>query len=219
VRSKAGLGVAVPGACMLRHMNAKKLHAAVLGRKPLSEGFLKVYRYDFEIERHGGGIQRRTWEVMERGHAVAVLGHDPVRDEVVLVNEFRPGLLIGGEYPFKDNLVAGVIDGDEAPFEAATREMQEETGLELRDPVLIHPGAYVSSGGTSERITLVYGTVDTAGAGGIHGVDGEDILTVVLPAQVFIDRVRAGEVNDMKTLLAGYWFAERRAQSPSSRFK
>lgn len=191
------------------------MHAAIRGRTSLCDGFLKVYRYDFEIERHAGGVERRAWEVMERGHAVAVLGHDPVRDEVVLVNEFRPGLLIGGEYPFRDNLVAGAIDGEESPIDAAVREMQEETGLELRDPTIIHPGAYVSSGGTSERITLVYGTVNTAGAGGIHGAvdEGEDILAVVLPAQVFIDRVRAGEVNDMKTLLAGYWFAERRAHS------
>jgi ADP-ribose pyrophosphatase len=191
------------------------MHAAIRGRTSLCDGFLKVYRYDFEIERHSGGVERRSWEVMERGNAVAVLGHDPVRDEVVLVNEFRPGLLIGGEYPFKDNLVAGAIDGDESPIEAAVREMQEETGLLLRDPVIIHPGAYVSSGGTSERITLVYGTVNTAGAGGIHGAqdEGEDILAVVLPAQVFVDRVHAGEVNDMKTLLAGYWFAERRAHS------
>jgi ADP-ribose diphosphatase len=196
-------------------MSAKKMHAAILGRTPLYEGFLKVYRYDLEMERHGGGLQRRTWEVMERGHAVAVLGHDPVRDEVVLVNECRPGLLVDGEYSFRDNLVAGAIDGDESPLAAAVREMREETGLELRDPILIHPGAYVSSGGTSERIALVYGTVNTAGAGGVHGAveEGEDILAVVLPAQVFIDRVRSGEMNDMKTLLVGYWFAERRAHS------
>jgi ADP-ribose pyrophosphatase len=197
-------------------MSTRKMHAATRGRTPLYEGFLKVYRYDFEIERHGGGVERRSWEVMERGHAVAVLGHDPVRDEVVLVNEFRPGLLIAGEYPFRDNLVAGAIDGNESPIEAAVREMQEETGLELRDPTIIHPGAYVSSGGTSERITLVYGTVNTAGAGGIHGAlnEGEDILAVVLPAQVFVDRVRAGEINDMKTLLAGHWFAQARTPTP-----
>lgn len=39
----------------------------------------------------------------------------------------------------------------------------------------------------------------------------EDILTTVLPARLFIDRVRNGEINDLKTLVAGYWFAERHA--------
>jgi ADP-ribose pyrophosphatase len=79
--------------------------------------------------------------------------------------------------------------------------------------VLIHSGAYVSSGGTSEKISLVYGTVDTGTAGGVHGnaAEHEDILTVVLPAKVFVERVRTGGITDLKTLVAGYWFAERHA--------
>ena len=79
--------------------------------------------------------------------------------------------------------------------------------------MLIHGGAYVSSGGTSEKISIVYGTVDTDHAGGVHGnaTEHEDILTVILPATVFIDRVRSGDINDLKTLVAGYWFAERHA--------
>ncbi len=150
---------------------------------------------------------------MERGNAVAVLGHDPHRDEIVLGNEFRPGLMVAGDYPYRDNLVAGSIENNETALEAAIREMKEEAGLVLSDPVLIHPGAYVSSGGTSEKISIVYGTVDTSQAGGVHGnpAEHEDILTVVLPARVFIDRVRSGDINDLKTLVAGYWFAERRA--------
>lgn len=91
--------------------------------------------------------------------------------------------------------------------------MREETGLELRQPVVIHSGAFVSSGGTSERIALVFGLVDSSNAGGVHGNsdEQEEILTIVLTAPVFIARVRAGEINDMKTLLAGYWFAERQS--------
>ncbi len=123
----------------------------------------------FEVERHDGGTDLLKREVMERGDAVAVLGYDEKRDEVVLGNEFRPGVQIAGEYPYRDNLVAGGIDGDETAIEAAVREMREEAGLELRQPILIHRGAFVSSGGTSERIALVYGLVDTSGAGGVHG--------------------------------------------------
>jgi ADP-ribose pyrophosphatase len=136
-----------------------------------------------------------------------------VRDEVVLANEFRPGVLAAGEYPYRDNLVAGSLENSETAIEAAVREMQEEVGLVLNSPVLIHPGAYVSSGGTSEKISLVYGIVDTRDAGGVHGnsSEQEDILTVILPATVFIDRVRSGDITDLKTLVAGYWFAQRHA--------
>jgi ADP-ribose pyrophosphatase len=193
-------------------MTTRTLKSEVRQRTLLHEGFLRVYRYVFEVEKHDGGTDLLTREVMERGDAVAVLGYDETRDEVVLGNEFRPGVKVVGEYPFRDNLVAGAIDGEESAISAAVREMREEAGLELRDPVLIHQGAFVSSGGTSERIALVFGLVDTSHAGGVHGnsEEQEDILTVVLAAEVFIARVRAGEINDLKTLVAGYWFAEHR---------
>jgi ADP-ribose pyrophosphatase len=194
-------------------MTARQLTATIHSRTPLHEGFLRLYRYEFDIEQHGGGIRRTRWEMMERGNAVAVLAHDPGRDEVVLINEFRPGVLVAGDYPFRDNLVAGAIGSNETVLEAAVREMHEETGLVLGNAVLIHPGAYVSSGGTSEKISIVYGTVDTSRAGGVHGnvSESEDILTVVLPAKTFIERVRSGEINDLKTLIAGYWFGEQQA--------
>ncbi len=195
-------------------MAARQLKAVIRSRTPLHEGFLRVYRYEINVEKHGGGIRPVSWEMMERGNAVAVLGHDPRRDEVVLANEFRPGAIVAGDYPYRDNLVAGALESDETALEAAVREMQEEAGLVLSNPTLIHPGAYVSSGGTSERISIVYGTVDTGHAGGVHGnaAEHEDILTVVLPAEVFIDRVRSGDINDLKTLVAGYWFAEHHAE-------
>ena len=194
-------------------MTHRKLHAGILQRTPLHQGFLKVYRYVFDVERQRGQRVQLTWELMERGHAVAVLGHDPKRDEVVLVNEFRPGALVAGDYPFRDNLVAGAIDEGESAIESAVREMQEEAGLILHEPRLIHSGAYVSSGGTSEKITLVYGRVDTSKGGGIYGVstEREETLAVIVPARTFIARVRQGEINDFKTLVAGYWFAERHA--------
>jgi ADP-ribose pyrophosphatase len=92
------------------------------------------------------------------------------------------------------------------------REMKEETGLDLRAPVLVHPGAFVSSGGTSEKIAIVAGIVDATSAGGIHGnVDeSEDIRAVVVSANDFIQRVRSAQIADLKTLLAGYWFADNR---------
>jgi ADP-ribose pyrophosphatase len=200
-------------------MTTRRLSAEIHKKTTLHEGFLRIYSYEFDVEKHAGGIERITREVMERGDAVAVLGYDPERDEILLGNEFRPGVIVAGEYPYRDNLVAGGIDRDETPLQAAVREMREEAGLVLRDPVIIHRGAFVSSGGTSERIVLVYGLVDTSKAGGVHGLanETEDILSVVLPAQVFIDRVRNGEINDLKTLVAGYWFAERRAAGKAQR--
>ena len=79
-------------------------------------------------------------------------------------------------------------------------------------PQLIHPGAFVSSGGTSEKIALVVGRVDVSlcrrhpwqrerGRGHPH---------VVANREEFIARARRGEITDFKTLLAAYWLAEHR---------
>lgn len=193
-------------------MRSRRLRASIESAVPVATGFLRVTRYEFEIEKHAGGSQRVVREVMERGHAVAVLAYDPQRDVVVLANEFRPGCLVAGDDPFTDNLPAGGIAEGESVIEAATRELKEETGLELRNPIVVHPGAFASSGGTSEKIAIVAGFVDAANAEGIHGnpEESEEIRAVVLPAREFIERVRRAEIADLKTLVAGYWLAENR---------
>ncbi len=193
-------------------MYTRKLEARIKHSAVIADGFLKVNRYEFEVDTFAGGTQTLVRDVMERGHAVGVLPYDPERDLVVLVNEFRPGCLLAGADPFTDNLVAGGIDQDESPLEAAVREVAEEAGLTLEDPQLAHPGAFVSSGGTSEKISIVVGRVDAGNAGGVHGNpdETEDTLVVVLSADEFIMRVRRAAITDLKTLVAGYWFAEHR---------
>ncbi len=193
-------------------MTSQKLRASIESAVPVATGFLRVTRYEFEIDKHAGGSHRVVREVMERGHAVAVLAYDPERDVVVLANEFRPGCLVAGDAPFTDNLPAGGIAEGESVIEAAGRELKEETGLELRNPIVVHPGAFVSSGGTSEKIAIVAGIVDASNAEGIYGNpdESEEVRAVVLPALEFIDRVRRAEITDLKTLVAGYWLAENR---------
>lgn len=191
-------------------MLPRPLHVEIRSTEPLTDGFLKLRHYEFEVERHCGGRQVITREVMLRGHAVGILGYDPQRDEIVLINEFRPGCFVAGDPAFTDNVAAGVVDDAESPLAAAVREMKEETSLDLREPQLVHPGAYVSSGGTSEKVAIVFGFVDTSQAGGVHGNEheSEDILTVVLSAAKFVERIRTASITDLKTLVAGYWFAE-----------
>lgn len=151
---------------------------------------------------------------MERGHAVGVLAYDPHKDQVVLVNELRPGILAAGGAPFSDALIAGAIDSGENAVQAAVREMREEAGLELAAPRVVIERLYVSPGGTSESITLVYGTVTAPVESAVHGNpdEKENIRTSILSARQFANRIRRGEINDMKTVLAGYWLMANRAR-------
>ena len=207
--------------CYGQPMSAQRPTAVTKKVTLLADGFLKVNAYEIEVETRDGRLVVVRREVVERGNAVGVLAYDPDRDEVVLGNELRPGMVAAGEHPFGDGLIAGMIDESETAIEAAVREMKEESGLDLREPRLVHPGAYVSPGGTSETIAIVFGFVDASMAGGVHGNvhEHEEIRTVILPAAEFIDRARRGAINDMKTALAGWWLGEYRAQpqlSPAS---
>ncbi|MDE1153989.1 MAG: NUDIX domain-containing protein [Micavibrio sp.] len=190
----------------------KKPQAKIIETKRVYDGFFKMDELTIEMDRHEGGTMTLKRLNFERGHAVAMLGYDPKRDEVLLVNEMRPGMLVAGDYPFVDALPAGMIDKDEDAITAAVRELHEETGVDLKSPRLIHDGAYVSSGGTSEKISLVVGLVDMTQAGGIHGKpgEGENIKTVVISGDEFIQRAEDGRLQDMKSLVCAFWLAKHR---------
>jgi ADP-ribose pyrophosphatase len=195
-------------------MAKKKLTAHIVGAATEYQGFLTVRRYEIEVDRFDGGRQRLVRFVMERGHAVGVLAYDPAADCVVLVNEMRAGPLAAGEDAFSDSLIAGMIDANESALEAAVRETREEAGLELRDPRIIHRQAYVSPGGTSESVTLVAGTVTAPEHESIHGnaAENEDLRTTLLSARRFMNRVRSGAINDLKTITAAYWLNANRSR-------
>lgn len=190
----------------------KKLEARIISKTDEYKGFLTISKLQIERDNHDGSRQTVTWLMMERGHAVAVLAYDPVEDLVILGNEMRPGILVAGGYPYTDNLLAGGINKDETPIEAAVRETMEEAGLELQDPLMIHDKSYVSSGGTSERISIVFGIVASKKAGGIHGAENESesIKTTILTSDEFMARIRSNDINDLKTMVAGYWLIENR---------
>jgi ADP-ribose pyrophosphatase len=190
----------------------KKPQAKIVEKKRLYDGFFKIDELTIEADMHGGGTQTVKRLNFERGNAVAVLLYDPKRDEVVLINEVRPAMLARGEYPFSDSAVAGMIDEGETELEAGHRETHEETGQTLQNAKLLHKGAFVSAGGTSEKIALVMGTVDSSKAGGIHGEasEGENIKTVVIKSDEFIARAKDGRLKDMKSLALAFWLAIHR---------
>lgn len=193
-------------------MTKKKLEAKIKKSSTEYDGFLKIRKYEIERDKHEGGKEDITWYVMERGHAVGVLAYDPVRDVVVLVNEMRTGVLVDGGEPFTDTIPAGMIDKGETPLDAAIRETKEETGLTLKDAKVIHEKAYVSAGGTSESIALVFGIVDASKAGGVHGkaAEHENIKVIVMKTGEFMRKVKSGEINDLKSMVAAYWLQENK---------
>ncbi|HYD19335.1 MAG TPA: NUDIX domain-containing protein [Patescibacteria group bacterium] len=199
----------------------KRPKAEITDRKRVYDGFFKVDELTIKMDTHDGGEMEVKRVIFERGHSVAILGYDPARDEVLLVNEMHPGLLSAGDDPFINALPAGMIDPGEAVLEAAVREFFEETGAQLNSARIIHEGAYVSSGGTSEKITLVIGTLDMGKVanGSLQGktAEGEDIRVVVVKADDYIAQAESGQLRDMKCMVFALWLARNREKLKPAR--
>ncbi|NJN48001.1 MAG: NUDIX domain-containing protein [Candidatus Competibacteraceae bacterium] len=171
------------------------------------EGFFKLEVLRLQHELFAGGWSPPIIrECLERGHAVAVLPYDPLRDEVVLIEQFRIGALHTPSGPWLLEVVAGIIKPGEARLDVARRETQEEIGCELLDSVPICE-YLVSPGGTSENIALYCGWIDASQAGGIHGLaeEHEDIRAQVLPRQEALQLLRSGQIISATPLIALQW--------------
>ncbi|MBD3671084.1 MAG: ADP-ribose diphosphatase [Gammaproteobacteria bacterium] len=179
----------------------------ILEHDVVFNGFFQMQKF---VVRHrkfeGGWSEMMSRELFERGHAVVVLPYDPVRDEVVLLEQFRIGALHTTQGPWLLEFVAGMFDDDENSEEVATREMREEAGCELGELEFITE-YMVSPGGTSERVSLYCGRIDASKAEGIHGLDEEheDIRVVSVPYAELVDLFEAGRINSAAPIIGVQW--------------
>jgi ADP-ribose pyrophosphatase len=184
----------------------------ILSRSERYGGFFRIVHYRFRHRLFAGGwtgaIER---EVFERGHAAAVLPYDPKADAVVLIEQFRIGALAGGFAPWQIEVIAGIIEENEAPEEVARRESQEEAGASVGD--LIPISRYlVSPGGASESVTLFCGRVDSRGLGGVHGLasEDEDIRVKVHSFSAAMALLDEGRITNAVSVIALQWLALHR---------
>lgn len=171
------------------------------------KGFFSIARLRLRHRKYDGEWSDvLTREIFERGHAVAVLPYDPVRDEVVLIEQFRVGALDFPASPWLIEIVAGIIDEGESAEGVAHREMAEEAGCVIEQ--LEHVCDYlVSPGGTTESTVLYCGRVDTTEAGGVHGLadEGEDIKVSVVTFEEAVALLNSGRINSASPIIALQW--------------
>lgn len=179
----------------------------VLEDEEAFSGHYRVRRLTLEHRGFGGGwAGPLTRELFERGDAVGVLPWDPVRDELVMLEQFRVGAMRGDNSPWMLELVAGVVEPGERDEEVAHRETREESGIDIQalEPIACF---FPSPGACSEQVRLFVGRVDSSSAGGIHGCDdeGEDILVHRVPRQQLLAWLDEGKIVNGHTLIAVQW--------------
>jgi len=184
-----------------------KKDVEIIARETLYSGFFSLDLYRFRHRLFNGemsGEVRR--EIFERGHAAVLLPFDPVRDEVVLVEQIRIAAYDTSESPWLLELVAGMIEEGETVEDVARREAVEEAGLTVgRTKKMM---SYLASpGGTSERLSLLVGEVDATTAEGIHGLadENEDIRVHVVSREQAYRWVEEGKIDNAASVIALQW--------------
>ena len=182
----------------------------IAGREVLAEGFRRYER--LRVRRSGENVPRPL-DVLRSGPAAAVLPIDPGRDEVVLLRQFRLAAHLANGRGNLVEIVAGHVEADEQPAEAARRECVEEIGV--APGLLVELFTYLTSPGMSdEEITLFLGVVDASGVPERAGAASEHEETVPMrvPIDAALAALAAGTVRNGPLIIALQWLALNRGR-------
>ena len=183
--------------------------------KPLDGAFFKLAAMDVQHRRFDGGTAgplRR--EVLVGCDAALVLPYDPVRDRVLLVEQFRSGPARRGDpNPWCLEPVAGIVDAGETPEAAGLREAQEEAGLTA--VTLEHMFSfYPSPGASTDHFYCYLGLTDLPDLASYSGglaEEAEDLRLHVLGFDEAMGLMDSGEIN-VGPLIAMLLWLERKRQ-------
>ncbi|WP_166266290.1 NUDIX domain-containing protein [Marinobacter caseinilyticus] len=186
----------------------------VKSRDTVFQGFFRVDKLMLSHATFAGGeSQVFSRELFIRGDATCVLPYDPKREEVVLLEQFRPGAMGRSQSPWLLELVAGMNEEGESAEDVAHREAEEEAGLSFSalEPVCNY---LVSPGGTTEMVHLFCGCVSTDGAGGLFGLEAEheDIRAHVFSVDDALAMMAAGHINNAAAIISLQWLQLNRSR-------
>ena len=185
----------------------------ILQRKKCYDSFLKIDSLRLQHSLfEGGWSEPLERELLVKTPAVGVLLYDPEESALVMIRQFRVGMLDNETSPWPLELVAGLVDKDESLEQVAKREVKEETGLSASNFVRIC-NYYNSPGASSEKVALFCARVDSTLAGGVFGVadEHEDIQVLVLSEDQAKSALESGEINNAMSLIALQWLQLNKA--------
>ncbi len=185
----------------------------VLSVETKYSGFFKMNEYRLNHKLFSGK-QSDTFcrEIFERGDAVVVVLYDPKKDALLLLEQFRPGILRTNDTPWMLEFIAGMFNENESPVDVAVREAEEEANIKLEPASVKLIMKYFSSpGGTSECIHLYWSAFDSSKvlSGSVYGLanENEDIMLHVVTRQEALELMESGKISNAATIIGLQWLA------------
>ncbi len=216
VRAASGLRAATEARpTTLRHRASPGDMAVVAHRQPYAY-FFAMEEYDVSWRRFDGTFgEPVTRAAFITGDAVTVLPYDPVRDRVLVVEQYRAGPMSRGDRQcWQIEAIAGRVDPFETPEHAARREAVEEAGLTLTDLMLV-AGYYPSTGAVSEYLYSYIAVTDLPdGSAGVFGLESEaeDIRGHLISFDRLMELLSSGEIQNAPLVLTALWLQRERSR-------
>ncbi len=180
----------------------------IVSKKNLYDGFFKMNEIILKYKKYDG-----TWtdkirrELFGGAQVSAVLPYDPIKKEIVLIQQFRPGTISKDFDNYLNEIVAGIIDNGEKPEDAAKRECFEETGCIVKKLIPIQ-GYFPAPGSSESFYHLFLGEIETFRGTRILGLENEneDIKVQSFKTAEIREKMQNGEILNGLTLIALQWF-------------
>jgi ADP-ribose pyrophosphatase len=185
-----------------------KLKYKMLNKINLYSGFFSLNKYEFIHQKHDGEwtdkVQR---EVFSGAHVSALLPFDPIRKEIILIQQFRAGVLSRYDDDYLFEIVAGIIDQGENTEDTAKRECFEETGCNVKTIIPIQ-GYFPAPGSSESYYNLFLGEVDGFDGEKIMGLESENenILVKSFKVNHVREMLKNNQIKNGLTLIALQWF-------------
>ena len=200
---------------ILDHASYSASDVTIESREFLFRGFIQVEKVSFRHRLfnqpdYSPVIQR---ELIHRPEAAGVLLYNDQQQRFALIEQFRVGALNDSESAWQLEVIAGVLDGDEAPEDCIRRESLEESGCEVQQ--LQHLFSfYPSAGACSEFFHLYAAEVELPKIGGIFGMpdEGENIQLHLFDYSELGTLLKNGRLRNAPVIMALQWLAQHLQQ-------
>ena len=180
----------------------------IISKKILHSGYFKLHEYIVEHKKHDNSWSNQMKrEVFGGAHVSAVLPYDPISKKIVLIEQFRTGLIKNNYDPIIKEIVAGNIDEGESPEEAAIRECNEEIDCEIKKLKKIT--SYFPAPASSESFYHIFlGEIESFAGERIKGQENEneDILSKCYSYEEVKKLLENNQIINGLTIIALQWF-------------
>jgi ADP-ribose pyrophosphatase len=183
----------------------------ILTRERVADAFYNYDRYQMRHRGPSGDITEQSRVVLHVGRVAAVIPVDLVRDEVVLLRQFRLAAHLASGRGEMVEIVAGGVEEHEDVMQGARRECIEEMGI---DPHRLVPVfRFMPAPGVDQELATVFlAAVDAtriptrAGAAS----ENEEIVPFRVPIDEALAALDAGTFVNGYTVIALQWLALNR---------